>query len=147
LFSGFESWLVSSSSNAALQSEDLSNIMGRATLVNGFVATTAGVCRTFAECLLQTLRIFAADRLEPIGGMEQWGVPFTICCEWMPAPFGVGRNLRQLVRKLRRWCGCRHCAGLRGCFSNPTTGGGVEDCCSWCVRRVHSFMYLSLILM
>ncbi|KAI9509302.1 hypothetical protein F5148DRAFT_1012473 [Russula earlei] len=43
LFSGFESWLVSSSSNAALQSEDLSSIMGRATLVNGFVATAAGV--------------------------------------------------------------------------------------------------------
>ncbi|KAH9989635.1 DUF791-domain-containing protein [Russula vinacea] len=43
LFSGFESWLVSSSSNAALHSEDLSNIMGRATLVNGFVATTAGI--------------------------------------------------------------------------------------------------------
>ena len=43
LFSGFESWLVSSSSDAALHSEDLSAIMGRATLVNGFVATAAGV--------------------------------------------------------------------------------------------------------
>ncbi|KAI0301622.1 DUF791-domain-containing protein [Multifurca ochricompacta] len=43
LFSAFESWLVSSSSNAALHSEDLSTIMGRATLVNGFVATTAGI--------------------------------------------------------------------------------------------------------
>ncbi|KAI0261625.1 hypothetical protein BC834DRAFT_461545 [Gloeopeniophorella convolvens] len=43
LFSAFESWLVSSSSNAGLQSEDLSAIMGRATLVNGFVATTAGI--------------------------------------------------------------------------------------------------------
>ena len=44
LFSAFESWLVSSSSSAALHSEDLSTIMGRATLVNGFVATAAGVC-------------------------------------------------------------------------------------------------------
>ncbi|KAI0250686.1 hypothetical protein BJV78DRAFT_1127610 [Lactifluus subvellereus] len=43
LFSAFESWLVSSSSNAALTSEDLSTIMGRATLVNGFVATAAGI--------------------------------------------------------------------------------------------------------
>ncbi|KAN0116178.1 DUF791 domain containing protein [Russula decolorans] len=43
LFSGFESWLISSSSNAALNSEDLSAIMGRATLLNGFVATTAGI--------------------------------------------------------------------------------------------------------
>ncbi|KAH9060601.1 hypothetical protein EDB87DRAFT_1727308 [Lactarius vividus] len=43
LFSAFESWLVSSSSNAALHSEDLSVIMGRATLVNGFVATAAGI--------------------------------------------------------------------------------------------------------
>jgi MFS transporter, MFS domain-containing protein family, molybdate-anion transporter len=50
LFSAFESWLVSSSSNAALTSEDLSTIMGRATLVNGFVATTAGVCRISAKC-------------------------------------------------------------------------------------------------
>ncbi|THH12278.1 hypothetical protein EW146_g7769 [Bondarzewia mesenterica] len=43
LFSAFESWLVSASSTAALHSEDLSSIMGRATLVNGFVATAAGV--------------------------------------------------------------------------------------------------------
>ncbi|KAN0131956.1 DUF791 domain containing protein [Lactarius tabidus] len=43
LFSAFESWLVSSSSSAALHSEDLSTIMGRATLVNGFVATAAGI--------------------------------------------------------------------------------------------------------
>ncbi|ETW77822.1 MFS sugar transporter, partial [Heterobasidion irregulare TC 32-1] len=43
LFSAFESWLVSASSTAALQSEDLSAIMGRATLVNGFVAAAAGV--------------------------------------------------------------------------------------------------------
>jgi len=43
LFSGFETWLISSSSSAALNSEDLSAILGRATLVNGFVATTAGV--------------------------------------------------------------------------------------------------------
>ncbi|TFY61171.1 hypothetical protein EVG20_g7155 [Dentipellis fragilis] len=43
LFSAFESWLVSASTSAALQSEDLSSIMGRATLVNGFVATGAGI--------------------------------------------------------------------------------------------------------
>ena len=53
LFSAFESWLVSASSTAALHSEDLSAIMGRATLVNGFVAAAAGVrfliCR-FAWC-------------------------------------------------------------------------------------------------
>jgi hypothetical protein len=71
LFSGFESWLVSSSSNAALHSEDLSNIMGRATLVNGFVATTAGVRGTLASYVsLWALRILDVDRLEPISGME-----------------------------------------------------------------------------
>jgi len=70
------------------------------------------------------------DLLEPIGGMEQWGVPFTIRCEWVPASLSMGRNLRELVGKLRRGCGCRHCAGLRGRVPNPTTGGGVEDCCS-----------------
>ncbi|KAA1474489.1 DUF791-domain-containing protein [Dentipellis sp. KUC8613] len=43
LFSAFESWLVSASTSAALHSEDLSSIMGRATLVNGFVATGAGI--------------------------------------------------------------------------------------------------------
>ena len=43
LFSAFESWLVSASSIAALRSEDLSAIMGRATLLNGFVAAAAGV--------------------------------------------------------------------------------------------------------
>lgn len=43
LFSAFESWLVSSASSSALPSADLSTIMGRATLVNGIVATGAGV--------------------------------------------------------------------------------------------------------
>lgn len=43
LFSCFESWLMSSSSSLGLKESELSGIMGRATLVNGFVATTAGV--------------------------------------------------------------------------------------------------------
>lgn len=43
LFSAFESWLISSATSSALPSADLSTIMGRATLVNGFVATGAGV--------------------------------------------------------------------------------------------------------
>ncbi|KAF8882420.1 hypothetical protein BD779DRAFT_1444836 [Infundibulicybe gibba] len=43
LFSAFESWLISSSTSMALPQSDLSTIMGRATLVNGFVAAGAGV--------------------------------------------------------------------------------------------------------
>ncbi|CAA7261188.1 unnamed protein product [Cyclocybe aegerita] len=43
LFSAFESWLISASNSASLPVSDLSTIMGRATLVNGFVAATAGV--------------------------------------------------------------------------------------------------------
>ncbi|THV04693.1 DUF791-domain-containing protein [Dendrothele bispora CBS 962.96] len=43
LFSAFESWLVSASTNAGLSSSDLSLIFGRATLVNGFVAAGAGI--------------------------------------------------------------------------------------------------------
>ncbi|KAG2156927.1 uncharacterized protein EDB93DRAFT_1221426 [Suillus bovinus] len=43
LYSAFESWLVSSAGALALSSTDLSMIFGRATLVNGFVATGAGV--------------------------------------------------------------------------------------------------------
>ncbi|KIK68623.1 hypothetical protein GYMLUDRAFT_215372 [Collybiopsis luxurians FD-317 M1] len=43
LFSAFESWLVSSSNAARLPDSDLSRIMGRASLVNGFVAAGAGV--------------------------------------------------------------------------------------------------------
>ncbi|KAK7462850.1 hypothetical protein VKT23_007426 [Stygiomarasmius scandens] len=43
LFSAFESWLVSSSTNAGLPSTDLSLIFGRATLANGFVAAGAGI--------------------------------------------------------------------------------------------------------
>ena len=43
LFSCFESWLMSSSSSLGLKESELSSIMGRATLVNGFVATAAGV--------------------------------------------------------------------------------------------------------
>ena len=43
LFSVFESWLVSSANSLAVSQTDLSNIMGRATLLNGFVATASGV--------------------------------------------------------------------------------------------------------
>ncbi|KAG0699543.1 hypothetical protein DFH29DRAFT_936099 [Suillus ampliporus] len=43
LYSAFESWLVSSAGALALPSAELSTIFGRATLVNGFVATGAGV--------------------------------------------------------------------------------------------------------
>ncbi|KAJ7701188.1 DUF791-domain-containing protein [Mycena rosella] len=43
LFSAFESWLISASTSHALPQADLSTIMGRATLLNGLVATGAGV--------------------------------------------------------------------------------------------------------
>ncbi|KAK0480719.1 hypothetical protein IW261DRAFT_1419071 [Armillaria novae-zelandiae] len=43
LFSVFESWLVSASTSLLLPQSDISVIMGRATLLNGFVATGAGV--------------------------------------------------------------------------------------------------------
>lgn len=43
LFSAFESWLVSTANTLTIPSSDLSIIFGRATLVNGFVATGAGV--------------------------------------------------------------------------------------------------------
>ncbi|KAF9234451.1 hypothetical protein BU15DRAFT_89981 [Melanogaster broomeanus] len=43
LYSAFESWLVSSANSSAIPSSDLSSIFGRATLVNGFVATAAGI--------------------------------------------------------------------------------------------------------
>ena len=43
LYSAFESWVVASSNNLALPQSDLSAILGRATLLNGFVAAGAGV--------------------------------------------------------------------------------------------------------
>ena len=43
LYSAFESWLVSSSNQLALPQSALSNVLGRATLINGIVAAIAGV--------------------------------------------------------------------------------------------------------
>ena len=43
LYSAFESWVVSSSNHLALPQSALSNILGRATLINGIVAAVAGV--------------------------------------------------------------------------------------------------------
>ncbi|KAF5357089.1 hypothetical protein D9756_006751 [Leucocoprinus leucothites] len=57
LFSAFESWLISSASSSGLSSGDLSTIMGRATLVNGFVAAAAGV---FSNKLVETTGNFAS---------------------------------------------------------------------------------------
>lgn len=43
LFSCFESWLVSAAQSTGVSQPDLSSIMGRASLLNGFVASAAGV--------------------------------------------------------------------------------------------------------
>ena len=43
LYSAFESWLVTSSNHLTLHQSALSNILGRATLINGIVAAIAGV--------------------------------------------------------------------------------------------------------
>ncbi|EKM75352.1 hypothetical protein AGABI1DRAFT_116460 [Agaricus bisporus var. burnettii JB137-S8] len=57
LYSAFESWLISSASSVGLSNGDLSTILGRATLVNGFVATGAGV---FSNKLVATTHNFAS---------------------------------------------------------------------------------------
>lgn len=43
LYSAFESWLITSSNSLGLPQSALSTIMGRATLVNGIVASAAGI--------------------------------------------------------------------------------------------------------
>ncbi|KAK1221545.1 hypothetical protein PQX77_015664 [Marasmius sp. AFHP31] len=57
LFSAFESWVVSASNSLALPQSDLSLILGRATLVNGFVAAGAGV---FSNQLVTNTGSFAS---------------------------------------------------------------------------------------
>lgn len=51
LFSCFESWLISASTTStkygALSQNEVSSIMGRATMMNGFVAATAGVTSNY----------------------------------------------------------------------------------------------------
>lgn len=57
LYSAFESWLISSANNLSLSQSDLSSIFGRATLLNGFVATGAGV---FSNQLVASSNMFAS---------------------------------------------------------------------------------------
>ena len=57
LYSAFESWLISSSNNLGLPQSDLSTILGRATLINGFVASGAGV---FSNKLVEVSGSFAS---------------------------------------------------------------------------------------
>ncbi|KAI0692884.1 hypothetical protein BC835DRAFT_1355598 [Cytidiella melzeri] len=56
LYSAFESWVVSSSHNLGLPQADLSAILGRATLLNGFVAASAGI---FSNSLVGVTHSFA----------------------------------------------------------------------------------------
>ncbi|KAJ7785333.1 hypothetical protein DFH07DRAFT_948411 [Mycena maculata] len=72
LFSAFESWLISAATSHALPQADLSTIMGRATLVNGLVATGAGV---FSNQLVGVTGSFAAPFVAS-GGLliVAWGV-------------------------------------------------------------------------
>ena len=99
----------------------------------------------YRRVLLHNLRPLDADCLKPIGGVERWGVPFTIRREWMLASPSLGRNFRELVRKLRRWWRRGLSADFRRHFPNPTTRGSVEDCCSWCVQTFH-LIHVRLIL-
>lgn len=57
LYSAFESWVISSSNTLALPQSDLSSILGRATLLNGFVAAGAGV---FSNQLVGVTTSFAS---------------------------------------------------------------------------------------
>lgn len=57
LFSAFESWLISSSNNQGLDQGELGSIFGRATLVNGFVAFSAGIA---SNKLVGTFSTFTA---------------------------------------------------------------------------------------
>lgn len=57
LFSAFESWLISSSNNQGLSEGELSSIFGRATLVNGFVAFSAGI---FSNKLIDSFPTFTS---------------------------------------------------------------------------------------
>ncbi|THH11411.1 hypothetical protein EW145_g662 [Phellinidium pouzarii] len=57
LFSAFESWLISSASNNGVDQSELSSIFGRATLVNGFVAFSAGIA---SNKLVSTFNTFTA---------------------------------------------------------------------------------------
>ncbi|PFH47006.1 hypothetical protein AMATHDRAFT_68561 [Amanita thiersii Skay4041] len=56
LFSSFEAWLISSATSISLPESNLSTIMGRATLVNGLVATAAGVVSNELVKLTNTFR-------------------------------------------------------------------------------------------
>ncbi|KAH8106346.1 hypothetical protein BXZ70DRAFT_1004605 [Cristinia sonorae] len=60
LYSAFESWLVSSSNSLGFGQSELSSILGRATLVNGFVAAGAGV---FSNQLVSFTHSFASPFL------------------------------------------------------------------------------------
>ncbi|KAI0346652.1 DUF791-domain-containing protein [Trametopsis cervina] len=86
LYSAFESWVISSSNNLALSESDLSSVLGRATLLNGFVATAAGV---FSNQLVSVTDSFSSPFLASgvllalalfvIGGLwtENYGAPDT----------------------------------------------------------------------
>ncbi|KZT24851.1 DUF791-domain-containing protein [Neolentinus lepideus HHB14362 ss-1] len=76
LFSAFESWLISDASSKGIPQADLSSIMGRATLVNGFVATAAGV---------------ASNQL--VSSTESFASPFVASGELLILAWMVIRNL------------------------------------------------------
>ena len=75
--------------------------MGRATLVNGFVATAAGVRNPSTECChCRTLRTSNTDLLKQIGGMDPGWIPVAFRRERMLAHPRLGCDFRELVREL-----------------------------------------------
>ncbi|KAF7345309.1 DUF791-domain-containing protein [Mycena sanguinolenta] len=106
LFSAFESWLISAATTHALPQADLSTIMGRATLVNGLVATGAGV---FSNQLVGFSGSFASPFIASgallilawvvIGAtwVENYGGPTADSSSVMSDPFQLAR-LRAALR-------------------------------------------------
>lgn len=85
LYSAFESWLVSSANSLTIPSSDLSSIFGRATLVNGFVATGAGV---ISNQLVSCTKSFASPFIAS-GGLLVFAY-FVIKSRWIENYGGGG---------------------------------------------------------
>ena len=85
LFSAFESWLISSSTSLGLPPADLSTIMGRATLVNGLVATAAGVVSNWL------VKKSGGNYVSPFGASAVLlGLGWVVIRAWWAENYGAG---------------------------------------------------------
>ncbi|KAG8897489.1 hypothetical protein FRB99_008119 [Tulasnella sp. 403] len=115
LFSCFETWVISSSQSSGVSPGDLSSILGQATLINGFVATTAGIASN--ELVGRTQTFTSPFVLGAVLLVFGWVLIGGLWAENYGAQDSGGQDVFQLTRLGHAWSVVRRALALASSYA------------------------------